>query len=96
MKPFEGLLALSLSQFLGGPSAALRLADLGARVIKIKRPGTGDPCRMVQRVSRANGASLDTTLCPIREDGQFLSSPLGAPKVGEHNFAVSKEYLECL
>lgn len=45
MKPLEGLLVLDLSQFLSGPSAALRLGDLGARVIKIERPNGGDICR---------------------------------------------------
>jgi len=43
--PLAGLLVIDLAQFLSGPSAALRLADLGARVIKIERPGTGDICR---------------------------------------------------
>ncbi len=45
--PLEGLLVLDFSQFLAGPSAAMRLADLGARVIKIERPGTGDICRQL-------------------------------------------------
>src|SRR5215472_1702002 len=45
MRPLEGLLVLVFSQFLAGPSAALRLADLGARVIKIERPDGGDLCR---------------------------------------------------
>lgn len=40
--PLEGLLVLDFSQFLAGPSCALRLADLGARVIKIERPDGGD------------------------------------------------------
>jgi len=47
MKPLEGLLVLDFAQFLAGPSAAMRLADLGARVIKIERPGTGDICRQL-------------------------------------------------
>jgi CoA:oxalate CoA-transferase len=44
-KPLSGILVLDFSQFLSGPSAALRLADLGARVIKVERPGSGDICR---------------------------------------------------
>ncbi len=43
--PLHGLTVLEFSQYLSGPSAGLRLADLGARVIKIERPVTGDACR---------------------------------------------------
>jgi crotonobetainyl-CoA:carnitine CoA-transferase CaiB-like acyl-CoA transferase len=40
--PLSGVTVLDFSQFLAGPVAALRLADLGATVVKIERPGTGD------------------------------------------------------
>ncbi|MCO4318226.1 CoA transferase [Phyllobacterium sp. 21LDTY02-6] len=43
--PLEGLLVLDMSQFLSGPYAALRLLDLGARIIKVERPDGGDLSR---------------------------------------------------
>jgi CoA:oxalate CoA-transferase len=43
--PLHGLVVLEFSQYLSAPSAGLRLADLGARVIKIERPNGGDAGR---------------------------------------------------
>lgn len=43
--PLEGITVLEFCQYLAGPSAGLRLADLGARVIKIERPGMGEAGR---------------------------------------------------
>ena len=43
--PLTGLVVLEFSQYLSGPSAGPRLADLGARVIKIERPNGGDAGR---------------------------------------------------
>lgn len=45
--PLEGLRVLDFSQFLAGPICALRLADMGAEVIKVERPDTGDACRQM-------------------------------------------------
>ena len=45
--PLEGVIVLEFCQYLSGPSAGLRLADLGARVIKIENPGKGDLCRIL-------------------------------------------------
>lgn len=44
-QPLTGLVVLEFCQYLAGPWAGLRLADLGARVIKIERPRTGEACR---------------------------------------------------
>jgi itaconate CoA-transferase len=45
MRPLEGVTVLALEQAVAAPLATRHLADLGARVIKVERPGTGDFAR---------------------------------------------------
>ncbi len=45
MRPLEGTLVLDFSTLLPGPMATLMLAEAGAEVVKIERPGVGDEMR---------------------------------------------------
>ncbi len=56
MKLLDGIIVLDFAQYLAGPWAATKLADLGARVIKIERPNGGDNSRRL-------------TLCNLVVDG---------------------------
>lgn len=49
MRPLEGITVVALEQVIAGPFATRQLAELGARVIKIERPGSGDPARAYDR-----------------------------------------------
>lgn len=53
--PLHGVTVVALEQAVAGPFATRQLADLGARVIKIERPGSGDFARHYDR--RINGLS---------------------------------------
>src|ERR1700744_4668011 len=45
LKPLSGVKVVELARILAGPWAGQTLADLGADVVKVERPGTGDDTR---------------------------------------------------
>jgi crotonobetainyl-CoA:carnitine CoA-transferase CaiB-like acyl-CoA transferase len=47
---------------------------------------------MEMEVKTGNGISLTTTRCPIKVDGECLTSEIGAPFLGEHNERISREF----
>ena len=49
MRPLEGVTVVALEQVIAGPFCTRQLAELGARVIKIERPETGDQARSMDR-----------------------------------------------
>jgi formyl-CoA transferase len=72
MPPLHGIRVLDLSRILAGPWATQLLADLGAEVIKIERPGSGDDTRQwgPPWLTEANGE-------PSAESAYFLSCNRG-------------------
>jgi itaconate CoA-transferase len=54
-RPLDGITVVALEQVIAGPFATRQLAELGARVIKIERPGEGDAARGYDRT--VNGMS---------------------------------------
>src|SRR3954453_21382816 len=78
MNPLEGLLVLDFSIFLAGPLAALRLGDLGARVIKIERPDVGDLCRQLY-ISNLELDGDSTLFHSINRNKQSFAADLKNP-----------------
>lgn len=78
MRPLEQLLVVDFSQFLAGPSASLRLADLGARVIKVERPEGGDLCRSLY-VSNLELDGDSTIFHTINRNKESFAADLKSP-----------------
>ncbi|MFN5083073.1 MAG: CaiB/BaiF CoA transferase family protein [Brevundimonas sp.] len=86
--PLAGVRVLDLSRVLAGPWATQTLADLGADVIKIERPGTGDDTRQwgPPFTTRADGSPGDAAyfLCANRGKKSVeldIASPEGSAAV---------------
>ncbi len=79
MRPLEGLLVVSLEHAASGPLASRHLGDLGARVIKIERPGVGDFARGYDRA--VHGQS--TTFVWLNRGKESLTLDLKSPSAKE-------------
>lgn len=55
-RPLSGIRVIGLEQYMSGPYCTMLLADAGAQVIKIERPGKGDPRRSIPPFARRDDA----------------------------------------
>jgi itaconate CoA-transferase len=80
VRPLEGLTVVALEQAVAAPLATRHLADLGARVIKVERPGVGDFARSYDTTVRGmashfvwlNRSKQSLTLDLREPDGQLI------------------------
>jgi itaconate CoA-transferase len=96
VRPLGGVTVIGLEQAVAGPLAARQLADLGARVIKIERPGVGDFARAYDSTVHGtsgyffwlNRSEESLTVDLKTEDGnEILSRLLEDADVFVHNLA---------
>jgi CoA:oxalate CoA-transferase len=74
--PLEGVLVVDFSRVLAGPFATMMLADLGARVVKVEKPDTGDD-------SRTYGPFLGSTslyFARVNRGKESIALDLGSPE----------------
>lgn len=55
--PLQGLRVLDISRFIAGPFAGQILGQLGAEVVKVEEPGSGDPMRHLSKYSTKTGSA---------------------------------------
>ncbi len=81
MRPLSGIRVLSLGQYISAPYCTLLLADSGAEVIKIERPGLGDPRRAIPPFAEGpDGARVAGGFMAYNRNKQSLALDLRSEK----------------
>src|SRR3954453_14790041 len=75
--PLHGVLVADFSRVLAGPLATMTLADLGARVVKVERPGSGDDTRAWGPPFSATGATYFES---VNRNKESVCLDLGDPQ----------------
>jgi crotonobetainyl-CoA:carnitine CoA-transferase CaiB-like acyl-CoA transferase len=83
MKLMEGIRVLDLTNVLSGPFATLHLALLGAEVIKVEPPGSGDLARKLGNVQKLNGELMGTSFLAQNANKKSLTLNLKHPAARE-------------
>jgi CoA:oxalate CoA-transferase len=79
--PLAGLKIIDLSRVLAGPFATMVLSDLGARVIKVERPGIGDDSRRIGPFRKnADGADISAYFAAVNRAKESIALDLKNPE----------------
>jgi hypothetical protein len=74
-RPLDGITVVSLEQAIAAPFCTRQLADLGARVIKIERPGVGGLCPWLRHSRKRSSFALCLDEPLERKSGARCQSP---------------------
>lgn len=76
--PLSGITVVDLTRVLAGPYCTMILADLGAHVIKIERPGTGDDARAIGPFVSGGGAPISAYFASVNRNKQSIALDLSS------------------
>ena len=78
--PLEGLRVLDATHIVAGPFCAMILADMGAEVIKIERPGRGDQARLNHPfIEGPDGSQVSARYLGVNRNKKSVSLDLRDP-----------------
>lgn len=80
MRPLEGITILDLSRVLACPFATMILAELGATVLKVEQPGTGDETRTYEPVVYGEGGDVSAYYLAFNRSKQSITVNLRSPE----------------
>ena len=82
-RPLSGIRVVGLEQYMAGPYCTMLLADAGAEVVKIERPGAGDPRRSMPPFAEKDGVRKAAGFMGYNRNKKSLALDLRNPKGNE-------------
>jgi crotonobetainyl-CoA:carnitine CoA-transferase CaiB-like acyl-CoA transferase len=79
-RPLSGIRVTGLEQYIAGPYCTMLLADAGAEVIKIERPGRGDPRRAMPPFAEKEGVRKAAGFMAYNRNKKSLALDLSHPR----------------
>jgi len=98
-RPLSGIRVLGLEQYMAGPYCTMLLADAGADVIKVERPGKGDPRRGIPPFARKGDRRKAAGYMAYNRNKKSLAVDLQSPaglEIVRHLAATSDVVVENL